>query len=78
MAKSLFEKIWKAIGGPGVVLVSGEVGGLWRPSKKGKRLLITIEPLGKLTTSAKNEIAAEADRIESSSSAVASVASRPR
>ena len=34
-----------------------------RPTKKGKKLLITIEPLGKLTTSAKNEIAAEAQRI---------------
>jgi hypothetical protein len=57
------KRIWKAIGGPGVVLVSGEVGGLWRPTKKGKKLLITIEPLGKLTASAKNEIAAEAERI---------------
>ena len=48
---------------PGTVLVSGEVAGLWRPNKKGNRLLINVEPLGKLTTSAKDELAAEADRI---------------
>ena len=57
------KRIWKAIGGPGVVLVSGQVGGLWRPTKKGKKLLITMEPLGKLTTSARSEIATEAERI---------------
>ena len=57
------KRIWKPIGGPGIVLVSGEVGGLWRPAKKGKKLLITIEALGRLTTSAKSEMAAEAERI---------------
>jgi len=60
---ALRKRIWTAIGGPGIVLVSGEVGGLWRPTKKGKELLITVEPLGKLTTSAKDELAAEAQRI---------------
>jgi Winged helix DNA-binding domain len=57
------KRIWGAIGGPGVVLVSGQVGGLWRPTKKGRKLLITMEPLGKLTTSARSEIATEAERI---------------
>ena len=57
------KRIWTAIGGPGIVLVDGEVGGLWRPAKKGKKLLVTVEPLGKLTTSAKDELAAEAERI---------------
>ena len=56
-------RIWTALGGPGTVLVSGEVAGLWRPAKKGKRLLITIEPLSDLATAAKEELAAEAERI---------------
>lgn len=57
------KRIWTAIGGPGTVLVSGQVGALWRPTKKGKKLQITVEPLGKLTTSVEAELAAEAQRI---------------
>ena len=48
------KRIWKVLGGPGTVLVSGEVGGLWRPTKKGKNLLITVDPLGKLSKAAKD------------------------
>jgi hypothetical protein len=33
------------IGAPGVLLVDGAVAGLWRPQKKGKRLVVTVEPL---------------------------------
>ena len=60
---ALRKRIWTVLGGPGTVLVSGEVGGLWRPTKKGKKLLITVEPLGQLTASAKEELAAEAQRV---------------
>jgi hypothetical protein len=56
-------RIFTAMGGPGTVLVDGEVVGMWRAAKKGKRLMISVEPLGKLTTSAKDELAAEAERI---------------
>ncbi len=57
------KRIWTAMGGPGTVLVSGEVAGLWRPAKKGKRLLVTVEPLVGLATAAKDELTAEAERI---------------
>lgn len=57
------KRIWTAIGGPGTVLVAGRLAGLWRPAKKGKKLLVTIEPLGGLTTSATDELAAEAERV---------------
>lgn len=57
------KRIWTAMGGPGTVLVSGEVAGLWRAAKKGKRLLVAVEPLGDLATAAKDELAAEAARI---------------
>lgn len=60
---ALRKRIWKALGGPGIVLVDGELGGLWRPTKKGRKLLITVEPLGELTTSTKDELTAEAERI---------------
>jgi Winged helix DNA-binding domain len=57
------KRIWTVLGGPGTVLVSGDVGGLWRSTKKGKKLLVTVEPLGELTVSAKDDLAAEAERI---------------
>jgi hypothetical protein len=45
------------------VLVAGDVAGLWRASKQGTKLLVTVEPLGKLKASVKDELAAEAERI---------------
>lgn len=57
------KRIWKVLGGPGTVLIDGEVGGLWRPAKKGKKLLITVEPVGRLTPSIKDELAAEAEHL---------------
>ena len=59
----LRKRIWTALGGPGTVLVDGKLAGLWRPAKKGKKLVVTVEPLGKLTAAAKDELAAEAERI---------------
>ena len=57
------KRIWRVLGGPGTVLVGGEVGGLWRSAKKGETLVVTVEALGKLTAAAKDELAAEAERI---------------
>lgn len=57
------KRIWTVLGGPGTVLAGGEVGGLWRAAKKGKKLLVTVEPVAELTASVKDELAAEADRI---------------
>jgi hypothetical protein len=59
----LRKRIWTALGGPGTVLVAGEVAGLWRATKKGKTLVVAVEPLAKLTAAAKSELATEAERI---------------
>ena len=56
------KRIWTTIGGPGTVLVDGEVAGLWRSAKKGRKLIVTMEPIGKLMAAAKEELAAEAER----------------
>ena len=61
--RAVRERIWTVLSGPGTVLVCGDVGGLWRSTKKAKNLLITVEPLGPLTTSAKDKLTAEAERI---------------
>ena len=60
---ALRKRVWTVLGGPGTVLVHGEVAGLWRSSKKSGKLLVTVEPLGKLSRTAKDELAAEAERI---------------
>jgi hypothetical protein len=57
------KRIWTVLGGPGTVLVRGRVAGLWRPKKQGKKLVVTVEALGKLSKAAQDELAAEADRI---------------
>ncbi len=57
------KRIWTSLGGPGTVLVSGEVAGLWRPAKKGRKLVVTVEPLGDLGVAARDELAVEAERI---------------
>lgn len=57
------KRIWTTLGGPGTVLVAGGIGGLWRPAKKGGKLVVTVEPLGRLTKAAREELAAEAERI---------------
>jgi hypothetical protein len=48
------------IGAPGAVLVDGEIAGLWRPEKKGKRLVVAVDPLGNAARKAADAIAAEA------------------
>jgi len=57
------KKIWTVLGGPGTVLVDGEVTGLWRPAKKGTKLLVIVEPLGKLEQSTRDALATEAERL---------------
>jgi winged helix DNA-binding protein len=48
------------IGAPGVVLVDGDVAGLWRPERKGKRLVVNVEPLTKAARKAAAALEAEA------------------
>jgi Winged helix DNA-binding domain len=57
------KRIWTSIGGPGTVLADGEAAGLWRAAKKGRKLVVTVEPVGRLEAAAKDELAAEAERI---------------
>ncbi len=49
------------IGAPGVLLVDGDVAGLWRPRKKGKRLVVNVEPLSPVARGAADAIEAEAE-----------------
>jgi winged helix DNA-binding protein len=60
---ALRKRIWTVLGGPGTVLVGGDVAGLWRATKKGQKLLVTVEPLGGLASAATDALAAEAARL---------------
>jgi hypothetical protein len=45
------------------VVADGEIVGIWRPQKKGKRLLLTVEAFGPLRPTVRDEIEAEAARL---------------
>lgn len=57
------KRIWTALGGPGVVLAQGRVAGLWRPATRGARLVVTVEPLGRLSPATTRALADEAARL---------------
>ena len=40
--KFLHNQVWRVLGNPGIVLVTGEAIGIWRTQKNGKRLLLTL------------------------------------
>ncbi len=68
------KRIWRVLGGPGMLLADGTVAGLWRAAKRGRRLDVTVEPLGRLSRAAKAAAEEEAARLapfrETDSSAV--------
>jgi hypothetical protein len=58
--KALHRRVWRILGNPGVVLADGQVVGLWRPQKKGRRLVVTVETFAPLSREARAELDAEA------------------
>jgi uncharacterized protein YcaQ len=46
-----------------VLLVNGRMDGVWKHERKGRRLVVTIEPFGKLPNWARAEAEAEAERL---------------
>ena len=47
------------------LLIDGVVAGIWRRSRKGKRIEIAVEPARRLSSQERSELEAEADRIGS-------------
>jgi hypothetical protein len=56
-------KLWRPVGGPGGVLVDGEVVGTWRARAARDRLTMTVEPFGRLPRGARAAIGEEAERL---------------
>lgn len=57
--------LWRSTGGPGAVLVDGEIRGVWRPKAKSRKLDITVEALGKIGKRHRDVIEEEAARVAS-------------
>jgi hypothetical protein len=43
----LRKRQWRTLGNPGALLRDGRLAGTWRAAKKGRRLVVTIEPFGR-------------------------------
>ena len=61
--EALRRRIWRSLGGPGMALLDGEVAGLWRPRKRGRKLVVELEPLRTLKAGERDLLAAEAERL---------------
>ena len=55
--------VWRAVGDPGTVLVDGEIAGVWRPRKSGRKLTITVKSFGIMPARTKRPLQAEAEQV---------------
>lgn len=63
--KSREKEIWRAIGGPGALLVGSEIAGTWRARNAGRALDLTVTPFGPLSASVRKRLDAEAATVAS-------------
>jgi len=55
--------LWPVLGRPGAVLANGEVAGVWRPRKSGKRLRVQVTPWARMTASLRRAVEEQAERL---------------
>jgi hypothetical protein len=61
--RSLHARVWRPLRAPGVVLEAGEPVAIWRSRRAGKRLEVSLEPLGPLPETTRAAIRTEADQL---------------
>ncbi|HEU5023317.1 MAG TPA: winged helix DNA-binding domain-containing protein [Spirillospora sp.] len=61
--KQFHRDVWRAVGDPGTVLVDGEIAGVWRPRKSGRKLTIRVTSFGSLPARNKKPLQAEAEQV---------------
>jgi len=55
------KEVWRTLGNPGVLLLAGEIAGVWRAKTAGKkRVDLTVTPFGSLTAKERKAVEAEA------------------
>ncbi|HWS34252.1 MAG TPA: crosslink repair DNA glycosylase YcaQ family protein [Actinoplanes sp.] len=55
-------QVWRALGNPGVVLLDGEIAGVWRAALKKKQVDLTVTPFTRLTAARLQDEAAHVAR----------------
>ena len=60
---SVHKLLWPVLGRPGVLIVDGEVAGVWRTKTAGPKLTITVEALGPLPKAVWAKVESEAQRV---------------
>ena len=61
--KVAHKTLWPVLGRPGVLLVDGEVVGVWRPKSSGAKLTLNVEAFAPLPPRIWKDIEAEAERV---------------
>ncbi|MFI6395436.1 winged helix DNA-binding domain-containing protein [Nonomuraea sp. NPDC050540] len=56
-------EVWKTVGEPGTVLADGEITGIWRPRKSGRKLTVTVRTFGSLRARDRKAIQGEAEQV---------------
>ncbi|GAA1523054.1 crosslink repair DNA glycosylase YcaQ family protein [Streptomyces albidochromogenes] len=59
------QEIWRAVGGPGALLVGTEITGTWRAKAAGRGIELTVTPFGPLSRAVQRELEAEAATVAS-------------
>jgi hypothetical protein len=58
------KEVWRILGNPGVLLVDGEIAGVWRAKMAGrKRVDLTVTPFGSLTAKSRKAVEREAAEV---------------
>ena len=58
------KQVWRTLGNPGVLLLDGEIAGVWRAKMAGKkRIDLTVTPFGPLSAKARKAVGDEADQV---------------
>ncbi len=58
------KEVWRVLGNPGVVLLDGEIAGVWRPRMAGKkRVDLTVTTFRQLTAADQARVEAEAGEV---------------
>ncbi len=57
------KQLWPALGRPGAVLHDGDIAGMWRPRKTGKRLRLHVQLWTPATAKVQAAIAEQAERL---------------
>jgi hypothetical protein len=58
------KEVWRTLGNPGVLLLDGEIAGVWRAKMAGgKRVDLTVTPFGSLKAAARKKVEAEAAEV---------------